>query len=393
MKAFAAGFILLCCCTAAIPIIKAQETYKRILDDPRAFNGPKGSVVEPSSLDSIPVGLFSPFNQDNPAAQDLNRGVKLAIEQANAAGGFQGVDFSLVQRWAGSPWAAGSKEVIRLVYGDRVWAIIAFRDGAGHIAQQVAAKAYVPVIAPLSSDVSLTHSGVPWIFRLPPDDRVQARLLVKDSIAKKYFSRVGLVSGTDQNSRAAGAAMEKELKRQNIPPIFHFQVSPGIIDFQALVERIRGFAPNVLIPCLQSPVLPKLLKTLQRNGIDCSLSMPWVPGVEVKKLQAIYQGLINIVEPFQVLDGEKLGEIYQRFSRDYEKRYSVFPTYSAAYAYDSAQMIIHSIRSKGLNRPAIRLGLEELAGYEGVSGTVKWDNGGGNPGNPVLNDCRVLKPE
>jgi hypothetical protein len=212
VKAFTAGFIFLCCFTAAISIVQAQAPYKRILDDPRAFNGPVGTVTDPSSLNSIPIGLFAPFNQDDPAALDLYRGVMLAIEQANATGGYQGVDFNLVQRWAGSPWAAGSKEVVRLVYEDRVWAVIAFRDGAGHIAQQIAAKAYVPVIAPLSSASSLTHTGVPWIFRLPPDDQIQARVLVQDGIVNMYrkFYKL-LIIGNSQ------------------PTILHIQ--PGIMEW------------------------------------------------------------------------------------------------------------------------------------------------------------------
>jgi ABC-type branched-subunit amino acid transport system substrate-binding protein len=388
VKTFAAGFILICCFTAAIPTAWAQAPYKRMLDDPCAFNGPMGSVTDPASLKSIRIGLFAPFDQDDPAAHDLYRGGKLAVEQANYAGGYKGVGFSLVRRWAGTPWAAGSKEVIRLVYGDRVWAIITFRDGAGHVAQQIAAKAYVPVVAPLSSDSSLTHAGVPWIFRLPPDDRMQARLLVKDRIVDKHLNRVGLVSGTDQNSRAAAGEIEKELKRRNIPPIFHFKMSPEILDFQAIVERIRDFRPDVLNLCLQAPVVPRLLKALKSNDIACPVSMPWTPGVDIKKLQAVYHGPIYMVEPFLPPARMKAGGIYQRFCRDFEKRFGVSPTYSAAYAYDAARMIISSIRSKGLNRPGIRQGLAELTGYQGVSGAIIWDNGGGNLVFPVTKASR-----
>lgn len=386
MKAFAAGFIFLCCFCAAIPIAKAQVPYKRILDDPRAFNGLEGRVIDPSSLNSIPIGLFAPINQDDAAAHGLYRGAKLAIDQANAAGGYQGVEFSLVRRWAGSPWAAGSKEVVRLVYEDRVWAIIAFRDGAGHIAQQIAAKSYVPVIAPLSSTTSITHTGVPWIFRLPPDDQIQARVLVEDGILNKQLNRVGLVSGTDQNSRAAAAAMGKELNRRNIPAVFHFKVSPDLLDFQAITQRIRSFHPHVLTLCLQAPVIPTLLKALQSNGIVCPACIPWIPGVEIQKLQTIYHGPIYMVEPFQPPARMKTRGIYQQFNRDFKKRFGVLPTYSAAYAYDAARMIILSIRSKGLNRPGIRQGLEELVGYQGVSGLIKWDNGGSNLAYPIIKE-------
>ena len=116
--------------------------------------------------------------------------------------------------------------------------------------------------------------------------------------------------------------------------------------------------------------------------------MPWVPGVQAKELQAIYNGPLYMVEPFQPPDQAKDGGIYQTFSREFEKRFGVFPTYSAVYAYDAAQMIILSIRSKGLNRPGIRRGLEELTGHEGVSGSIIWDNGGGNRAQPTIKEFR-----
>ena len=45
-------------------------------------------------------------------------------------------------------------------------AIIALDRDAAHLAEQLALKAFVPVIA-LSDDRKLTSTNVPWIFRLP----------------------------------------------------------------------------------------------------------------------------------------------------------------------------------------------------------------------------------
>jgi len=321
-------------------------------DDPLTFTGTEGEVVDPSTLKDIPIGLFAPLDDSHPAAAAVYRGALLAVEQANAAGGFRGVPFRLVRRWARDPWAAGSKEMINLVYRDHVWAVIAFKDGAGHIAQQIAAKAYIPVIAPITSEPSLTRARVPWIFRLPPDDKEQARLLVNGHIAEGHLKRVGLISGTDQGSRSAGKEMADEMTRRGVTPVFHFNIPPDVPDIRAVVERTRGFRPAGLVLCLQPSILRKLLNALQREGFRCPVSMPWVPGVELKELQTIYKGPLFMVEPFTWT-----GTAYQTFSREFKKRFGVQPLYSAAYAYDSARMIILSIRSNGLNRPAIRRGL------------------------------------
>jgi hypothetical protein len=47
-------------------------------------------------------------------------------------------------------------------------AIVALDRDSAHLAEQLALKAFVPVVA-LSSDKRLTSTNIPWIFRLPAD--------------------------------------------------------------------------------------------------------------------------------------------------------------------------------------------------------------------------------
>ncbi|MCP4149433.1 MAG: ABC transporter substrate-binding protein [bacterium] len=352
-------------------------------DDSRGFSGPVGEFVEPSSLEAISIGLFAPVQSDDAAAGALYRGALLAIRQANAKGGYRGVNFRLVRRWAGEPWGAGSKEMIRLAYEDRVWGVIGFSGGAGHIALQVAAKAHIPVVAPVSTSTSLTATGVPWIFRLPPGDKLQAQLLLKGITGNQLntpssLKRVGLVSGSNHSSRAAGKAVEKEINRQEVPLLFHFKMEQ-LSGCEEIVRRIRLFETDVLILCLRPPFITRLLKGMQRAGMTCPLGIPWTPGVDIAVLKTSYGAHIFSVEPFGKGDG------YLAFSRGFEKRFGEAPSFSAAYGYDAASIIIHSIRTKGLNRTAIRAGLEELSGYKGACGPIKWNNGGGNHANPILN--------
>lgn len=145
----------------------ADEPYKKMLDDPMTFTGTE-TLDGAENENEYRIGIFAPDDDDHPVGRDLVRGVSLAVEQANAAGGVNGKPLRLVRRWADDPWGAGSKEVIRMVFEDRVWALIGGPDGGTtHVAQQVATKAHLPLVAPVSSDPSLTHTRVPWIFRLP----------------------------------------------------------------------------------------------------------------------------------------------------------------------------------------------------------------------------------
>jgi hypothetical protein len=47
-------------------------------------------------------------------------------------------------------------------------AIVALDRNSSHLAEQLALKSFVPVLA-LTSDKSLTSDNIPWIFRMQPE--------------------------------------------------------------------------------------------------------------------------------------------------------------------------------------------------------------------------------
>ena len=51
-------------------------------------------------------------------------------------------------------------------------ALIALDRASSHLAEQIAVKAFVPVLA-ISSDRRLTSTNIPWIFRMPQGTPVQ----------------------------------------------------------------------------------------------------------------------------------------------------------------------------------------------------------------------------
>jgi phosphoribosylcarboxyaminoimidazole (NCAIR) mutase len=69
---------------------------------------------------------------------------------------------------AGKPWGQASSELVNLLYQGNALGIIAVGRNASHLAEQLSAKTFVPVIA-LSADSALTAVNLPWIFRLPSD--------------------------------------------------------------------------------------------------------------------------------------------------------------------------------------------------------------------------------
>ena len=169
------------------------------------------------------------------------RGATVAVDLANDVGGVHGRPVRLFRRWDDDPWRGGAREVIRLVYEDEVLALIGGPDGVStHVAQQIATKVLLPLIAPVSSDPSLTHTRVPWILRLPPDDTLQARVLVDRGVVTRDLRRVGVVTGSDHDSRAAAAELIEQLLRAGRPPVCHLSVGPQA-DAMEIADRLAQF--------------------------------------------------------------------------------------------------------------------------------------------------------
>ena len=63
-------------------------------------------------------------------------------------------------------------------------AIVALDRDASHLAEQLALKTFVPVLA-LSNDRTLTSANIPWIFRLPPATTPAAALRLLLQVAAR----------------------------------------------------------------------------------------------------------------------------------------------------------------------------------------------------------------
>ena len=354
-----------------------------MLDDELVFTGTETLTDSGTAKEAIVIGLFSPDDDDHPVGRALTRGVTLAVDQANAAGGIEGRPIRLVRRWADDPWAAGANEVIKLVFEDQAWAIIGGPDGAStHIAQQVATKAHIPLIAPVSSDSTLTHTRVPWIFRLPPDDASQAEILVAGAVVPTNLKRVGLVTSTDHDGRTVAAELIAALERAGLTPVFHLKLAPDAVDPTDLASRIAGFKADGVIIRVPRTDLRRLTDAFAAAGLEIPIFLPWIPGLDLRQFPPHYPGPVTSVAPFEPV---RACGPYLKLVRVFIERNGEAPTPEAVYGYDAARMFIDAIRSGASGRVELVDRIAKTAPFTGTSGTIAWDTGGGNTAaRPVL---------
>jgi ABC-type branched-subunit amino acid transport system substrate-binding protein len=103
-------------------------------------------------------------------------GATLAIEEANAAGGYGGKPFKLMVHNDSAIWGAASNEIVKMVYDEKVWAMFgSISSDTTHIALRVTLKAETPLINSASTDPTIPETIIPWYFTDIQDDRKAIR--------------------------------------------------------------------------------------------------------------------------------------------------------------------------------------------------------------------------
>ena len=366
----------------------ASPPYKHMSEDPVKFSGWAGELYNGPPLTEIRLGFFFPDSPDDPVGRAILNGASLAILEANQSGGYQGIPFRLIHRWANDPWKSGSNEIIKLAYQDQVWAIIGSIDGtSSHIAEQIVTKIRLTLLSPVSSDPTLTHIRIPWIFRLPPDERSQAENLIREGILPLAIKKIGLITSTDHDGRIASGELHKALACEELNPVFHFQISPQEVNYQSIARRSASFKPEGIVLRLPIEQIVETLHSLQEENLNCPLFLPWIPGLYEEVLEKHYTGKIVRVQPFPI---DQNNSTYLSFLNSYLRHFGNRPNPSAAYSYDAVKLLTQCLNISGLNRVKLRNAVAVID-YEGVTGRIVWDYGGGNITQPVISS--VLKTE
>jgi ABC-type branched-subunit amino acid transport system substrate-binding protein len=345
-------------------------------DRPREYAGPGREDEAPADLDAIRIGWFGPADPDHHAGGDPWLAASLAIEEANAAGGYHGLPYRLLAGWSESPWGTGISDLARLIYDDRVWGILGSIDGAStHLAEQLVAKARLVLINPAGSDVAIHMANVPWVFSLPPADDRQAIVLARALAAAgpSGIDRLTLVSATDHDSRAAADSLGEALGRLRLAPLFRFEVEPGAPSFAGLVERVAESRPEAIAVVAPAIDAARLVAALRRRlpGVRIAGGAALGRRIFIERAGPAAEGAIfpSLCDPAS-LSGP--------FARDFTTRFGRRPDCAALLSYDAARLLIAAIEAAGLNRALIRDAVEATSAFAGIGGEVRWNRLGQN---------------
>ena len=385
-------------CFASLPItLVAQSTnqgpvpYRRLRDTTLGYNGPADDFT---NLTEIHIGWFGPTNLDDPLTGDLWWAANLAVQEANVQtsdlvlhpGCFRGptsdfhrLPFRLIPRWSVNPWGTGVSQLTRMVYDEQPLALLGSVDSATtHLAEQVVAKAQLPLVSPIATDKSVTLAGVSWMFSCAPDDDAIARVLVEAVLAglKSPADKTILLATTDHESRMTAHEVVRELSRRGRRPDFRFDVPPGAADTVQQLQAATEAKPDVVLiiagaedSALLTQAVRDKLGTATIFGSQ-SMSRRRFTELAGAAAEGVRFPLLFVPDPAET----NATRFIERFSAEHKRT----PDYTAALTYDATRLLIEAIRRAGPNRARIREAMLQLSPWNGMSGLICWDGTGQN---------------
>jgi branched-chain amino acid transport system substrate-binding protein len=298
------------------------------------------------------------------------RGIDMAVEDLNAAGGIRGRKVQMiVEDDQGKPEEAATVAQ-KLINQNGVVAMLGeVASSRSLAAAPICQGAGIPMITPASTNPKVTEVG-DYIFRVCFIDPDQGRV-----VAQFAFNTVGARTAailTDvKNDYSVGLASFFEERFVQLGGTIATKESytEGDIDFKAQLTAIRAKKPDVLfIPGYYTEV-GLIGRQAQELGLTAKLL--GCDGWDSPKLLEIAQGSLEgfyFTNHYSVSDPNPA---VRQFVERYRELYGETPDAMAVLGYDAANVLFDAMkRAPSLQGAAIRDAIAQTKDFPGVTGTI-----------------------
>jgi len=373
------------------PYEKFAKPYYLNYTHPNIFTGAGRDLPEPKNLTEVRLGFFGPIEHtpDQLFGQRMLHGAQLAIEEANARGGYGGKPFKLMlhndyDNWQAKAvygddrptdpgiWGSPSNEAVKMIYDDNDWAIFgSINSESTHIVLRLALKAEIPIVNSASTDPTIPETYIPWFFTDLQDDRVQCLTLARRIFTELGMKRVALLRVNNRYGRFGVLKLRDASRRLGHPIVIEQKFMPGDTDFSRELKIIRDSRADAIVLWADEGEAAGILKQMQALGMKQRVFGSYrTLGPELLAEAGPAAEGFEAVFPY---DPTRNDPKWIAFNQRFEARFHEKPEQFASLAYDAMNALLDSICKAGLNRARIHDALADLEEYDGVTAHMIFD--------------------
>jgi branched-chain amino acid transport system substrate-binding protein len=373
------------------PYSKFAAPYDLNYVRPNIYSGAGRDLPDPKNLTEVRIGFFGPIEHSPQQIFGLRmlHGAQLAVEEANARGGYGGKPFTLMphndyDNWQAKTvygddrptdptiWGSASNEVVKMVYDDKDWAIFgSISSESTHIALRVALRAEIPIVNSASTDPTIPETYIPWYFTDLQDDRVQSLTLARRIFTELGLKRVALLRVNERYGRFGVPKFRDAARRLGHPVVIEQKYLPGDKDYTHQLKVIRSSHADAIVLWTDETQAAGILKQMKALGMKQR-----VFGAYRTLGPTLLAEAGDAAEGFEAVfpyDAGRTDPKWIDFNHRFEDRFKEKPEQFASLAYDAMNALLDSICKAGLNRARIHDALANIEEYDGVTGHMVFD--------------------
>lgn len=336
-------------CIALLPVLRAAEPIK---------------IGEYASL----TGKEASFGQSS------HKGLTLAFEEINAAGGALGRPFQLLSEDNQTKAGESATAVKKLIARDKVVAIVGeVASGRSLEAGPIAQASKIPMIAPAATNPKVTQIGN-YIFRVCFIDPFQGTVMAKFAKDDLQAKKVAILSSV---SNAYSVGLAKFFRETFIAGggviAAEKNFAEGDKDFRAQLTAVKAAGVDaIFVPGYYTEAA-----LIVRQARDLGITAPFFggDGWEAPQLLQIGGEALEGCYYSTHFSPENTDSIVQEFVEKYQARWNgETPDAFAALGYDTAYVLADAIKRAGTtNNVKLRDALASTKNFAGVTGVTNID--------------------
>ena len=346
--------------------------------------------AQTASTQTIKVGVVAELTGDIPAVgASCKNAAEMAVKEVNDAGGLEigGKKYQVelfIEDNAGKADQSASAAQ-KLITQQNVVAIIGPNASRYAIpASEIAESSKVVLISPWSTNPKTTldaktNAAKKYVFRAAFIDDFQGRVVAKFALDNLKAKKAAVLYDVASDYNKGIAEFFKADYEKLGGKVVAFETyTTNDKDFSAQFTKIKAAAPDVVfLPNYYSEV-PLQVQQAKRLGIDVPFlgSDSWGSAELIKLCGTDCEGYYFSTH----YAADNATPVAKKFIDGYTATYGGTPDDVAALTYDSFGLLWTALKSAGkVDRQAVRDALAKIPKYEGVTGTMQFQEGSGDP--------------
>jgi len=328
-----------------------------------------GKTAEP-----IKIGHFASLTGDTATfGQSADRGIRMAVDQINEAGGVLGRPLQVISEDDRSITEEARTAAQKLLQRDQVVALLGeVASSRSLAAAPEAQRSNIPMISPASTNPKVTEVG-DYIFRTCFIDPFQGAVMARFAWDELKVKRVAILFDFKQDySVGLAEFFRKTFKELGGEIVADERYTSGDIEFRAQLTTIRAANPEaVFVPGYYTE-----LGLIAKQARELGLNVPLLGGDGWDSAKTLEIGG-PAVEGYYFSNhyaADSDSPKVQDFVKRYRDQHGEVPDAMAALGYDAAGILADALRRAGdTSGPHLRDAIAATKDYDGVTGKITID--------------------